>query len=229
MKFDEIADFLSDLSNRRRERYESFLAEKTDGYIQEMDILLGHIDQRPLLFWAVDIDALKLLMSRGAKMKKFKGYTLLTNAVRIDNDLEKVQFFLGQGADINEQNRYEFTALSEAVQKENVTIVRFLLEQGASTEIKSCTGSTPLHFSVGNYEITKLLIDYGANVNAQDIDGFTPLHICLNEDIIELLLANGANPFLKNNDHYSPVQFSLPYPKIKAVFDKYTKSLPPNI
>lgn len=221
MKYEEIMDFLSDLNHGQKDKYEKFLADKSEDYIREMDEFLGSIGERPLLFQAVDLDAARLLMSRGAKMKQFEGFTLLTNAVRMDNDLGKVQFFLEQGADINEQNRYEFTALSEAVQKDNIKIVKFLLERGADTEIKSYTGNTPLHFSVGNYEITKLLIEYGADVNAQDIDGFTPLHTCLDADVAKLLLESGADPFLKNNDHYSPFQFSIPYPKIKAVFETY--------
>jgi ankyrin repeat protein len=54
------------------------------------------------------------------------------------------------------------------------------------------------------FQIIKLLIEHGANVNAQDIDGNTPLHAHamatpLNHEIVQYLLANGADREIKNN------------------------------
>ncbi|MDQ3650521.1 MAG: ankyrin repeat domain-containing protein [Acidobacteriota bacterium] len=65
---------------------------------------------------------------------------------------------------------------------------------------------TPLHFAVQNHliEIAKVLIVHRAEVDAQDNYGNIPLFRAVFEsrgrgDMIQLLLANGANPHINKS------------------------------
>ena len=55
-------------------------------------------------------------------------------------------------------------------------------------------GGTPLHWAArkGHQEIVELLIANGANVNAQDEDGGTPLFYTSNREITDLLRVIGG-------------------------------------
>jgi hypothetical protein len=60
--------------------------------------------------------------------------------------------------------------------------------------------------------LAKMLIDAGANVNGQGYRGFTPLHwacILRFNDIIELLLAKGANPHIENAFGRKPLEYYI--------------------
>lgn len=85
----------------------------------------------------------------------------------------------------------------------------------------NCTdsdGFTPLHMAVKSVhawrrlDSIKLLIDNGANVNAVDKLGNTPLHYAQrhrdNREILSLLIMNGGNIMIKNEDNESPLSLS---------------------
>ena len=67
-----------------------------------------------------------------------------------------------------------------ATDKENVPLIKWLLEQGADPDIPSLEGDHPLHDIVWD-EIAalELLCDYGADPNARDSNGNTPLMTCI--------------------------------------------------
>lgn len=91
-----------------------------------------------------------------------------------------------------------------------ITVVEFLLENGADVSKADKGGLFPLHnaASYGHYEVTELLIKYGANVNVSDLWKFTPLHEAAAKgkyDIVKLLLKHGADPTKKNRDGATPL------------------------
>ena len=60
-------------------------------------------------------------------------------------------------------------------------IVRLLLENGASPDVKDVNGNTPLHLAAcsGKVPIVTLLLHHGADISATDSFGKTPLHLAL--------------------------------------------------
>ncbi|PSN46708.1 hypothetical protein C0J52_14441 [Blattella germanica] len=71
-------------------------------------------------------------------------------------------------------------------------------------------GLSPLHIAVGNEsevfaeEVTRLFLQHGGNPNARSTGGHTPIHIAAawgRENIINLLLVNGGDPWLFNEDN----------------------------
>ncbi|KMT09921.1 hypothetical protein BVRB_5g121380 [Beta vulgaris subsp. vulgaris] len=94
--------------------------------------------------------------------------------------------------------------------------IEFLSKQGASLEWKDKEGKTPLIVAAkdpGLFEVAKFLVELGANVNAicKGHDGGTPLHYAAKEGLentVALLLTHGANVFVKNRDHQTPLDIA---------------------
>ncbi|GAB6027052.1 hypothetical protein CHUAL_013779 [Chamberlinius hualienensis] len=102
------------------------------------------------------------------------------------------------------------TPLHFAAGYNRVSVVEFLLQNGADVHAKDRGGLVPLHnaCSYGHYEVTELLVKHGANVNVADLWKFTPLHEASAKgkyDIVKLLLKHGADPNKKNRDGNAPL------------------------
>ena len=90
------------------------------------------------------------------------------------------------------------TALTAAAMLGHTEVARVLLEAGASTEIRDCTGATPLCEAVfhNHLDVVRLLRErYGADVDAPNAFGWTPLHVAVDRGHLELtdyLLGEGG-------------------------------------
>ena len=83
----------------------------------------------------------------------------------------------------NEQNRYGFSLLHEALSGHKWDIAEFLINEGIDINLKDSGGNTALHYlcdiKLENYEIQmsliKKLLDLGCSVNEPDNEKNTPL------------------------------------------------------
>uniref|UniRef100_UPI00398EBF96 poly [ADP-ribose] polymerase tankyrase-2 isoform X2 n=1 Tax=Pristiophorus japonicus TaxID=55135 RepID=UPI00398EBF96 len=97
------------------------------------------------------------------------------------------------------------TPLHFAAGYNRVSVVEYLLQNGADVHAKDKGGLVPLHnaCSYGHYEVAELLVKHGAVVNVADLWKFTPLHEAAAKgkyEICKLLLLHGADPTKKNRD-----------------------------
>ena len=94
--------------------------------------------------------------------------------------------------------------------------VAWLLERGADPNFTS-TGDTALHSAVaGNHlECARLLLPAGANPNQQDVDGCVPLWRVASDEMLDLLLAHGADPSIGDQCDFKPSHW-VEDPKLKA-------------
>jgi hypothetical protein len=102
--------------------------------------------------------------------QKEKDTALLNVCKSHEENLGEVQRLIGLGANVNAVTGAGRTPLMSATAYGHINIVRFLLENGASINIKDThDGWTALMFSTGftneEFEIAKLLIENGADVN----------------------------------------------------------------
>lgn len=83
--------------------------------------------------------------------------------------------------DSNQQNESGETFLHCAVNRQDLRLVRALLERGANPNIPNVYGGTPLHWAViaNNKEIVRVLLDAGARPELQSAHYPTPLAYAL--------------------------------------------------
>jgi outer membrane protein assembly factor BamB len=88
------------------------------------------------------------------------------------NDLKTLKELIDKGIDVNVKNHYGVTALTFAIDKNNVNAVKFLLENGADPNLKdSFYGETPFGWAFyrKNATIIKSMIEHGADIKNQDV------------------------------------------------------------
>jgi ankyrin repeat protein/truncated hemoglobin YjbI len=191
----------------------------TAAWLGDLPALRGHVDRNPGLVNAGDpaddfqdvsplchavcggsIDAVKLLLERGAEVKRHSG-KLLTLAV-VMNRLDLVKLLIGHGADVGRVGclgRLDGAARPVAdlliargkkvpawmlpracrpdVSSNEIHRVTVLLDYGSSPDDRDRRGLTALHYAVrgGKLPLIKLLLERGARAGASDGNGLTPL------------------------------------------------------
>ena len=98
---------------------------------------------------------------------------------------------------INIKNKDGKTLLFKAIEREHLSISRFLLGKGADINAVDKDTQTPLHMAAENdkVDMVKFLLREGANIDAEDPEGKTPLYLAVendNTEVAKLLLKKGA-------------------------------------
>jgi ankyrin repeat protein len=109
------------------------------------------------------------------------------------------------------------TPLHDAVSKGQLTVVRFLLDNGAQVNARSKSpfpGWTALHFAAtsGNKAMIELLVASGADVNAVSDQNGTALHIAARngyQAVAQALLASGADVNAKDAAGATPLSAAV--------------------
>lgn len=113
----------------------------------------------------------------------------------LDRDSVNVGILLSEGGNPNfkvKQGNFEMSMLINAVQKQDVKIVKLLLEHKAEVDFKDWFKTTALMYAAntGSKPIVELLIAYGANPKAKDGQGNSVLSAAKeskNQDVIKLI------------------------------------------
>ena len=123
--------------------------------------------------------------------------TLLQYAI-INDRFDFINYILKRKINIDNQDDLNgLTALHQIIIKNNLDIVRLLINNGANINIQDFYGNTCLHYAISekNIEIIKLILKYNTIYNITNIDGNTALHMYLDNDGI-------AGNEQKSNNHY---------------------------
>ncbi len=137
------------------------------------------------------------------------------NKAVMKHDLASVTLMIKKGVDIEVKDIAGRTPLINAAIEDSIPIVKILLEHGANIETQDNNGYSALHFACQNQsiEMTKLLIEKGSQIDAVDAHGNTPLGRAVfnshgRGEVIQLLLAAGADKTKKNNHGISPLDLA---------------------
>lgn len=124
-------------------------------------------------------NAIELLIHRGANIneKNNLGWTALHIAAAYGKPIHLL--LLKEGAEINAKDIHGQTPLHKAVQKEEESIIKDLIEYGANVNPQDNSGFSPLHIAadLGCDGIIKLLVENGATIDLRNRDGYTPLRV----------------------------------------------------
>jgi ankyrin repeat protein len=84
------------------------------------------------------------------------------NAVHDGDDVEILQHFIEEGANLNAKDPDGQTALHLSIHSGDTSMVQFLLEKGADPEATAPNGNKPLYDAAesGYFEIVELLLDF---------------------------------------------------------------------
>jgi ankyrin repeat protein len=150
-----------------------------------------------------------------------------------EEDIENIQHDIKSGVDINERlPGMTHKPIHVAVNTGNLDIVKLLLDNGASINMKDTDGYTPLHHAANRkkledpnsmeinaklIDIVNLLIDRGANLNVDSISDDTPLDLAARNgdlEMVDLLINRGANLLYSEKAlHYASEKGHLPMVK----------------
>jgi ankyrin repeat protein len=183
------------------------------------------------------IPIVEKLLERGVSVKD----SWLVFVAASNNDSKMVRLLVAKGADINAKfSEGNQTTAMHAVAG-SLEMTKLLLELGASPKVTDAAKFTPLHTAISLYSAInapvstsenerdpfptiQLLVKHGAPINAQTNDGVTPLHLALSRktpnDVIDWLLANGADPNIKDVQSLPPASYA-PLPQ-RLEFERRT-------
>lgn len=147
-------------------------------------------------------------------------------------DVNRVEEWLKSNrSDLNSVIADGFSLLHVAAAFGHEQLVAHLLDRGAlvNAEAKNKAGETALHLAASFREsdvaarICDRLIANGAELNAKQIGGQTPLHHAVSKgaaQVVETLVLAGADPFLKDDQGKSAMDFAQGNDALKAVLKK---------
>lgn len=142
----------------------------------------------------------------------------------INKDFNNIENILSDHPNILfEMNRKGFGLIHLLSWLRDTQVLEYFVKYGGDIDLVDKYGSTALHYTMisKNDNMTLYLIDMGSDINKQDIDGNTPLHMAVinsSYDIAKILLENGANPYILNNNNFSSYEYSLLDPIMKEIF-----------
>jgi ankyrin repeat protein len=175
-------------------------------------------NESPHLTVAIILDQLGMaswFLEKGAKLlRNDKGVTALMLASEAYGSDEGIDFLVGIGADLDEQDESGRTALMYAVDHMTKHHVVTLLNHGAGLSLQDQHGDTALHkacqfMEYGSYprrDIVEVLLEAGADVNVKNSDGQTPGAVAIEQNqptIARLMIESGGDVDWQDNEGQS--------------------------
>ena len=218
----------------------------------------GDLDQN-LNFYKILIDNGANLLLRDFKGNSPLIYLVDRNTEVIFKKQEIISYFINKGSDINSANNKNKTLLYYLIKRNDLMSAKYLLSQSANPNIMPIKNNTFLtslfhlllkNFTKFNDDLTidsiyqkmaskSILDNFISNhslINISDAKGRTPLHIACkycNEEIIENLIANGADVNAKTAQKENTIHFYFQNKvvshyvwNIKSLYDPITLNEP---
>lgn len=139
-----------------------------------------------------------------------------------------VQYLLEVGADVNAEDKEDWTPLHNAASEGHAEIIKILIADGAKVNAEDDYDRTPLHWAAmdGHTDAVIALVAKGADVNAEDKDDWTPSHFAFNSNgrnkILPILVNAGAS-INEENDNGETVRNWLELIKVADLVEPELK------
>ena len=152
------------------------------------------------------IEAVNCLLKHGADplLKGQDGRNLLHFAAQSGNVII-IETMLSKGLDVDSRGEtLGLTPLMVSIKYDKLEAAKYLLEKGANVSLKTTLREIPIltiASTVGSVAAIEMLLSCGCSIDSRDDGGDTPLMQAArggNTKAVEYLLAQGANPLLRN-------------------------------
>lgn len=163
------------------------------------------------------LDIVKALVKYGANQEIKENHTSTNPKTPLmaavgANQIEVAEFLLEKGANPNAGDDDGWAPLHSATANGNLRMVKALVKYGATVDVKTETGTTPLmmflmHAPPNTAETVEFLAENKANVDLADNLGDTAMHYAVREgnvDAVQALIKHSARIDVDNNDGKTP-------------------------
>lgn len=162
-----------------------------------------------------------------------QGTTVLRYAMRYEQ-LEAARVVIEAGADIDatygENGRSE---LGYAVRSRDTTVVEFLLEHGARSDVSGNDGWTPVHLAAndGHVDFVRRMLDAGADIELPGVNGTILMEAVHGEhlELVEFLLRRGALPDTPDEEGWPPLHLATYHGTVQLVRAMLEGGADPNL
>ncbi|MEK6289487.1 MAG: ankyrin repeat domain-containing protein [Acidobacteriota bacterium] len=141
-------------------------------------------------------------------------------------EIKKALSCINLGANIRNKGPKGITLLQRAAVRDQLDVIKSLLDHGTDVEEQDDTGGTALMdaaFHAGP-EVVQVLLDKGADINAKSNDGCTPLRYAAlqgRSNIVEMLLDHGARLEARDEDGWTALMTAIDYPStVQLLLDR---------
>jgi ankyrin repeat protein len=174
---------------------------------------------------AISVDntpTVKLLLENGADAnhKDDRGLSPIWKLRVTGNFREIVNLLVDYGADINATNNAGDNIGRWTIRgsRNSVSRLKFLISKGLNYSTVDTSGNSYMHYaaSLGGYDMMLYILTLGLDVNQKNNRGLTPLFFCVgfasaNIKKVNLLLAQGANPKVVNDNGENLLHYAVQY------------------
>ena len=159
---------------------------------------------------AGQIEAVNCLLKHGADpfLRGKHGWSLLHAAAQSGNVII-IETLLSKRLDVDSRDEtLGLTPLMVSIKFDKLEAAKYLLEKGANEKLKTTLREIPIlsiASTVGSVAAIEMLLSRGCSIDSRDGRGDTPLMQaarCGNTKAVEYLLAQGANPLLRNTSDF---------------------------
>lgn len=155
----------------------------------------------------------KLLLAAGADpaARDNSDMSPLDVAVVHESD-SMVDLLVESGMDIQDADRQGWTALHYSAKKGFLQISTALMDAGAEADARNANQVSPLDIAVGEGHtllVSHMVGKHGADATIVDTNGFTALHLAETKDMVDVLVAAGADVNVRNYEGNTPLMYQI--------------------